>query len=73
VAGTDPSGNLTSTRRVALLREDVASGQREAVLSDALRGALARARDELKPIVAGDLDFTAKKQATAQLCPKQLC
>ena len=69
-AGTDPSGNLTSTRRFALLREDVASGQRKAVLSDALPAALARARDELKPFVAGDLDFTAKKQAMAQLSRK---
>jgi IS605 OrfB family transposase len=70
VTETDPSGNLISTRRFALLREDVTSGQREAVLSDALKKAVAWAKDELKPIVAEDLDFTAKKKAMAQLSPK---
>jgi IS605 OrfB family transposase len=58
------------TQRFALLREDATSGQREAVLSDALKKAVAWAKDELKPIVAEDLDFTAKKKAMAQLSPK---
>jgi hypothetical protein len=70
VTETDPSGNLRRTQRFALLREDATSGQREAVLSDALRKAVAWAKDELKPIVAEDLDFTAKKKAMAQLSPK---
>ncbi|MGA9916885.1 MAG: transposase, partial [Paraburkholderia sp.] len=70
VTETDPSGNLRRTQRFALLREDATSGQREAVLSDALKKAVAWAKDELKPIVAEDLDFTAKKKAMAQLSPK---
>ncbi|WP_242540284.1 transposase [Trinickia mobilis] len=67
---TDPSGNLISTRRFALLREDATSGQREAVLSDALSKAVAWAKEELKPVVAEGLDFTAKKKAMARLSPK---
>ncbi|CAG9262363.1 hypothetical protein PCAR4_570021 [Paraburkholderia caribensis] len=70
VTETDPFGNLPRTRRFRLLREDAMSGQREAVLSDALWAAVAWAKDELKPIVAEDLDFAAKKKATAQLSPK---
>jgi IS605 OrfB family transposase len=70
VTETDPSGNLKSTQRFALLREDATSGQREAVLSDALSDDVAWAKDEPKPIVAEDLDFTAKKKAMAQLSPK---
>ncbi|MFM0347827.1 hypothetical protein [Paraburkholderia sp. RL17-347-BIC-D] len=70
VTETDPSGNLRRTQRFALLREDATSGQREAALSDALKKAVAWANDELKPIVAEDLDFTAKKKAMAQLSPK---
>lgn len=41
VTGTDPFGNLMRTKRFTLLREDAMSGQREAVLSDALSAALA--------------------------------
>jgi IS605 OrfB family transposase len=67
---TDPSGNLISTRRFALLREDATSGRREAVLSDALEEAVAWAKDEFRPVVAEDLDFTAKKKAMALVSPK---
>ncbi|HKR40424.1 MAG TPA: transposase [Paraburkholderia sp.] len=70
VTETDPSGNLLRTKRFALLREDARSGQREAVLSDALSAAMAWAKDELKPVVAENLDFTAKKKAMAQLSPR---
>jgi hypothetical protein len=70
VTETDPFGNLLRTKRFALLREDATSGQRQAVLSDALSAAVAWAKDELKPVVAEDLDFAAKKKAMAQLSPK---
>ncbi|CAG9222041.1 hypothetical protein BCAR13_440120 [Paraburkholderia caribensis] len=70
VTETDPFGNLLRTKRFCLLREDATSGQREAVLSDALSAAVAWARVELKPVVAEDLDFAAKKRTMAQLSPK---
>ena len=70
VTETDLFGNLLRTKRFRLLREDATAGQREAVLSDALSAAVAWAKDELKPIVAEDLDFAAKKKAMAQLSPK---
>jgi IS605 OrfB family transposase len=70
VTETDPFGNLLRTKRFRLLREDATSGQREAALSDALSAAVAWAKDELKPVVAEDLDFAAKKKAMAQLSPK---
>ena len=40
------------------------------MLSDALSAAVAWAKDELKSIVAEDLDFAAKKKAMTQLSPK---
>ena len=46
-----------------MLREDATSGQREAVLSDALSQVFRLARDARKPLVAEDLDFRAKKKA----------
>ena len=52
------------------IREDAGSGQRNAVLSDALTAAVAWAKSARKPVVAEDLDFTAKKKAMAQLSPK---
>ncbi|MFP3555513.1 transposase [Paraburkholderia sp. SIMBA_049] len=70
VTETDPFGNLLRTKRFALLREDATSGQRYAVLSDALSAAVAWAKAELKPVVAEDLDFAPKKKAMAQLTPK---
>lgn len=70
VTETDAFGNLLRTKRLALLRECATSGQRNAVLSDALTAAVAWAKATRKPIVAEDLDFTAKKKAMAQLSPK---
>ncbi|MEI5997852.1 hypothetical protein H3V53_11755 [Paraburkholderia bengalensis] len=63
VAETDPFGHLLRTKRFALLREDATSGHREAVLSDALSAAVGWAKDELKPLIAEELDFAAKKKA----------
>ncbi|WP_246217605.1 hypothetical protein [Paraburkholderia panacisoli] len=40
------------------------------MLPDALSDAAARAKGKLKPIVAENLDFMAKKKAMAQLSPK---
>jgi hypothetical protein len=56
-----PPGNQLRTKRFALLREDATSGERAAALSDALSAAAAWAKDELKPVVAKDLDFVARK------------
>ncbi|WP_246217279.1 transposase [Paraburkholderia panacisoli] len=70
VTETDPLGNLLRTRRFPLLREDAGTGQRNAVLSDALTAAVVWAKGARKPVVAEDLDFTAKKKAMAQLSPK---
>ncbi|MGB8423432.1 transposase [Paraburkholderia sp.] len=70
VTETDTFGNLLRTRRFPLLREDASSGQRNAVLSDALKEAVVWAKEARKPVVAKDLDFTAKKKAIAQLSPK---
>ena len=53
-----------------MLREDATSGQREAVLSDALSQVIRLARDARKPLVAEDLDFRAKKKARSQASPK---
>ncbi|WP_244179593.1 hypothetical protein [Paraburkholderia aspalathi] len=52
-----------------MLREDASSGQRNAVLSGALKEAVVCAKEARNPVVAEDLDFTAKK-AIAQLGPK---
>jgi len=71
VTETDAFGNLLRTKRFGLLREQAASRQRNAALSDALTAAVGRAKDAGKPIVAEDLDFSAKKKAMAQLSPKR--
>ena len=70
VTETDRFGNLLRTRRFPLLREEASSGQRNAVLSDALTAAVAWAVATRKPVVAEDLDFTAKKKAVTQLSSK---
>jgi hypothetical protein len=70
VTETDLFGNMLNTQRFELLREDASSGQRNAALSDALTAAVAKAKSTRKPVVAEDLDFTAKKKAMAQLSPK---
>jgi IS605 OrfB family transposase len=70
VTETNAFGNLLHTKRLPLLREDASSGQRNAVLSDALSLAVAWAKEARKHVVAEDLDFTAKKKAMAQLSPK---
>jgi IS605 OrfB family transposase len=50
--------------------EEASSGQRNAVLSDALTVAVAWAKETGKPVVAEDLDFIGKKKAISQLSPK---
>ena len=70
VTETDLYGNMLGTLRLPLLREDATSGQREAVLSDALSKAVSLAKASSKPLVAENLDFSAKKKALSQLSPK---
>ena len=70
VTETDAYGNLLWTRRLPLLREHASSAQRNAALSDALTTAVAWAKNTRKPVVAEDLDFSAKKKAMAQMSPK---
>jgi len=70
VTETDLYGNMLRTVRLPLLREDATSGQREAVLSDALSVAVSLAKTARKPLVAEDLDFSAKKKALGQGSPK---
>ena len=65
VTETDLYGNMP------LLREDATSGQREATLSDALSQAVRLAREARKPLVAEDLDFSAKKKALGQVSAKE--
>ena len=50
--------------------EDASSGQRNAVLCDALTEAVAWAKDTREPAVAEGLDFTTPKKAIAQLSLK---
>jgi hypothetical protein len=59
---TDVFDNLLRTRRLPLLRENASSGQRNAMLSDALTQAVRWAKEVGEPVVAEDLDFTAKKK-----------
>ncbi|QQX86703.1 IS200/IS605 family accessory protein TnpB-related protein [Cupriavidus necator] len=70
VTETDLYGNMLRTLRLPLLREGASSGQREAVLSDALSTAVTLAKAAGKPLVAEDLDFSSKKKALGQLSPK---
>jgi IS605 OrfB family transposase len=70
VTETDAYGNLLRTKRLSLLREDASSGQRNAVLSDALTTAVGWAKEVRKPVVAEDLDFTEKKKELAKFSPK---
>jgi IS605 OrfB family transposase len=70
VTDTDTFGNLLRTKRLPLLREEASSGQSHSVLSDALVSTVAWARKVRRPVVAEDLDFTAKKKAMAQFSAK---
>lgn len=63
---TDALGNLLRTKRLPLLREGANSGQRNAVLSDALTEAVGWAREVRKPVVAEDLD--CRPQPAHQVC-----
>ncbi|QQX86573.1 hypothetical protein JJQ59_27760 [Cupriavidus necator] len=60
---------MLRTLQLPLLREDATPGQREAVLSNALSKAISLVRESTKPLVAEDLDFSAKKKALGQLSP----
>ncbi len=70
VTETDLYGNMLRTLRLPLLRKNATSGQREAVLFDALSAVVNLAKTVRKPLVAEDLDFSAKKKALGQASPK---
>ncbi|MFJ1257156.1 hypothetical protein [Cupriavidus sp. CuC1] len=61
---------MLRTLPLPLLREDAISGQREALLSDALCVAVGMAKAARKPLVAEDLHFSAKKKALTQARPR---
>ena len=65
----DPFSNLLRMLHFPLLEEDIDSGARNAVRSDALTVAAMRAKDARKPLIAEGLNFTAKN-AASQLSPK---
>jgi IS605 OrfB family transposase len=71
VAETDPDGNFSrnKTRRYDLAFEGKTSGQRAAILADALEAIVSLALELKKPIVIEDLDFTALKKQMAKRSP----
>lgn len=71
VTETDPGGNLIGSRRIELPFEGKSTGQRAALLSDALEQVLAQALRAKKPIVIEDLDFEKKKKQMAQMSAAQ--
>ncbi|QQX88473.1 IS200/IS605 family accessory protein TnpB-related protein [Cupriavidus necator] len=71
VTETDPGGNMIQSWRVELPLEDKSTGQRAALLSDALEGVVEHALQAGKPIAAEDLDFTDKKKDMSTMSPAQ--
>ena len=69
VAETDPSGNIIKAWRIELPLADKTSGQRKALLSDALQQVVTYALAQHKPVVMEDLDFSAKKKQLASASP----
>jgi IS605 OrfB family transposase len=67
---TDAFGNMLRTKRHRLLHKDASSGQRHAVLSDALTSVVAWAKEMRKPLATENADFAAKKKAISQLNPE---
>ena len=70
LVGAEPAFSSSSGNRFVWSKLPNGSGQRNAVLSDALTEAVAWAEQTRKPIIAEDLDFTAKKKVMAQLSPR---
>lgn len=71
VAETDLYGNIIKTWRIELPFEDKTSGQRKALMSDALQQVADYALTAKKPVVVEDLDFSAKKKQLASVSPAQ--
>jgi len=71
VTQTDAGGNLIGSRRVELPFEDKSTGQRAAILSDALEQVVKMALDACKPIAAEDLDFADKRKNMASMSAAQ--
>ena len=71
VAETDSCGNITKAWRIELPFEGKSSGQRKALMSDALQQVAEYALAERKPLVIEDLDFSAKKKKLASMSPAQ--
>lgn len=71
VTETDRHGNLLTTRRVALPFEGKSTGQRNALLSDALETVVEWALREKKPVVIEALNFEAKKKVLGQMSAAQ--
>lgn len=67
VAETDASGNITKAWRIDLPLADKTSGQRKALMSDALQQVVQYALDQKKPIVIEELDFSGKKKQLASM------
>lgn len=71
VTQTDAGGNMIASRRIDLPFGDKSSGQRAAILSDAVEQVVELALAARKPIAAEDLDFADKKKTMASMSPAQ--
>lgn len=67
VAVTDASGNITKAWRIDMPFADKSTGQRKALMSDALQQVVQHALTQRKPIVIEDLDFRGKKKQLASM------
>ena len=71
VTETDMNGNLIGSKRIDLPFAGKSTGQRAALLSDALEQVLEWALRAKKPIVVEDLDFEQKKKQLGQMTAAQ--
>jgi IS605 OrfB family transposase len=71
VAETDCYGNIIKAWRIELPFETKSTGQRKAMMSDALQQIANYALLEKKPVVIEDLDFQGKKKQLATMSPAQ--
>ncbi|KWR87356.1 IS200/IS605 family accessory protein TnpB-related protein [Cupriavidus sp. IDO] len=71
VAETDPGGNVIKAWRIDLTFEGKSSGQRDAILSDALEEVVEYALKVRKPIAGEDLNFADKKKDMTAMTPAQ--
>ncbi len=71
VTETDHGGNMIQSWRVELPLEDKSTGQRAAILSDAIEGVVEHALRVRKPIAAEELDFADKKKDMSAMSPAQ--